>query len=146
MRILSVSGQVGYGFDLSAFNKALDLGVDYIASDAGSMDPGPYYLGHGEAFVSEQAFKRDLEIMVKSGLKHNCPVVVGSSGGGGGEPHLRWSAEILEEIARENNLSFKSAVIHAEVGKEYLHQKNKENKIQPLGPIPPLSADEIDNS
>ena len=58
IRMLSVTGCLGYGFTEVAFRRALDIGVDFIASDAGSMDPGPYYLGAGEAFVSPQAERR----------------------------------------------------------------------------------------
>ena len=43
---------LGYGFTEAAFENALDMGLDLIACDGGSMDPGPYYLGEGTPFVS----------------------------------------------------------------------------------------------
>ena len=49
VRIMAVSGMLGYGFTEEAFRRGLDLGLDLIACDAGSADPGPYYLGNGSA-------------------------------------------------------------------------------------------------
>lgn len=146
MKLIAASGQVGYGFDEEAFNRALEMGPDYIGCDAGSLDPGPFYLGMGQAFVSKEAFKRDLKIMVKSGKKLEMPVVVGSSGGGGGEPHIQWSLDILKEIVEEENLNFKLAIIHAEPDKEYLKRKLAAGKIKPLGPVPDLTSEAIDRS
>jgi hypothetical protein len=51
---------------------------------------------------------------------------------------------VIEEIVRENRLELETAVIHADVGREYLHRKLDENKIQPLGPVPELTHAAID--
>jgi len=146
MKLIAASGQVGYGFDSDAFQRALAMKPDYIGCDAGSMDPGPFYLGHGVPFVAREAYKRDLAIMVKSGKKLKIPVVVGSSGGAGGEPHIQWSLDILKEIAAEEGLNFKLAIIHSEQDKEYLKKKLKENKIKPLGPVKDLTEEAIEKS
>ena len=60
---------LGYGFTEEAFNNGLSLGIDLIACDAGSADPGPYYLGSGTTFVSRIAVKRDLGLMDNGGAK-----------------------------------------------------------------------------
>jgi hypothetical protein len=146
MILIAASGQVGYGFEEEAFQRALEMGPDYIGCDAGSMDPGPFYLGMGQAFVSKEAYKRDLRIMVKSGKRLRIPVVIGSAGGGGGEPHLRWSTEILREIAEEEDLGFKLALIHTEPEKEYLKKKLTAGKIKPLGAAPEITDRDIDKS
>ena len=86
MKLVAASGQVGYGFDEDAFKRAMEMSPDYIGCDAGSMDPGPYYLGAGHAFVSREAYKRDLNIMVLNGKRLKIPVVIGSAGGAGGDP------------------------------------------------------------
>ena len=83
VRIMAVSGMLGYGFTEEAFRRGLDLGLDLIACDAGSADPGPYYLGSGSAFVSRLATKRDLGLMVMAGIELGVPVFVGSAGGSG---------------------------------------------------------------
>jgi 1-deoxy-D-xylulose 5-phosphate reductoisomerase len=84
--------------------------------------------------------------MVKGGKKLNIPIVIGSSGGAGGEPHIRWSLDILKEIAAEEGLNFKLAVIHSEQDKDYLKKKLSENKIKPLGPVKALTEEAIEKS
>ncbi len=43
-------GMLGYGFPMRSLKAALEHGFDVIALDAGSVDPGPYYLGTGKSF------------------------------------------------------------------------------------------------
>jgi hypothetical protein len=47
---------------------------DLIAVDAGSTDPGPFYLGAGKSFTSRSAVKRDLEILLKGAVAKQFPV------------------------------------------------------------------------
>ena len=65
-----------------------------------------YYLGAGVSFTGRQAVKRDLRLLLLGSRELGVPLIVGSSGGGGGEPHLEWTAQILEEIALEEKLIF----------------------------------------
>ena len=51
-KILSPSGILGYGFPESSFRLGVALKPDLIACDAGSTDPGPYYLGSGIPFTN----------------------------------------------------------------------------------------------
>ena len=37
-----------------------------IAVDAGSTDPGPYYLGSGNSFTNREAVKRDLALIIEN--------------------------------------------------------------------------------
>jgi hypothetical protein len=139
MRLLATSGMLGYGYTDAAFQRAVAGGLDLIGCDAGSMDPGPYYLGAGVPFVSRKAAKRDLGWMLDAGLEHRVPVVIGSAGGGGGEPHLAWSRELVEEIAAERGLRFRMAVIHAEQGPDVLAAAIAAGRVEPLGPIDDLT-------
>ncbi|MCL2398443.1 MAG: DUF1446 domain-containing protein [Defluviitaleaceae bacterium] len=117
-RILSTTAILGYGFPMSSFEEGMKRKPHLIAADGGSTDPGPYYLGSGKSFTDRDAVKRDLEIMIKAGVKNNIPVVVGTAGGSGGVPHLNWCYEIVEEIAKENDLHFNLALIYSELFKE----------------------------
>lgn len=144
--MMATSGMLGYGFTEEAFRNGLESGPDFIACDCGSMDPGPYYLGAGIPFVSRAAAKRDLKLMIAGGIEHRIPVLLGSAGGGGGDPHIDWIMEIVREIAAEAGLHLKAAVIHAEQDKGYLKQKLEAGAIEPLGPIDDLTAAEIDRS
>jgi hypothetical protein len=142
-RILSTTAILGYGFPVASFEAGMARKPHLIAVDAGSTDPGPYYLGAGVSFTNRGAVKRDLELMLKAGVPNKIPVVVGTAGGSGADPHLAWCREIIEEIARENNLHFKMAVIHAELEKSYILEAFRQGNISPLEPAPALTEGEI---
>ena len=143
-RILSTTAILGYGFPVASFEEGMKRKPHLIAVDAGSTDPGPYYLGAGESFTDRDAVKRDLEIMLKSGVPNKIPIIIGTAGGSGAEPHLTWCREIIEEIAKEQALHFKMAVIHAELDKEIVKDALRDGKVKPLDPAPELTASEID--
>ena len=44
-KILSPTAILGYGFPAESFERGMAQHPDLIAVDAGSSDPGPYYLG-----------------------------------------------------------------------------------------------------
>jgi len=145
-RILSATAILGYGFPLSSFEEGMKRRPHLIAVDAGSTDPGPYYLGAGVSFTDRGAVKRDLEIMIKAGVENGIPVCIGSAGGSGGRPHLDWNRGIIEEIARENGLSFKLALIHSELPKDYIKRELAAGRVTPLDPAPPLTVEMIDET
>ncbi len=51
-------------------------------------------------------------------VAHRVPMVIGTCGGAGGEPHLQLVAQMVREIAREEGLHFPMALIHAEQDKD----------------------------
>lgn len=146
VRIISPSGIIGYGFPISSFKLGLDLKPDVIAIDAGSTDAGPYYLGEGVSFTSRDAVKRDLNLILEGAHSLKIPILIGSAGGAGAEPHLNWFVEIVNEVLLENNFDFKKAVIYSDVSKEYLLKKLKEKKVKPTTAEPVLTADAVDKS
>ena len=75
-RILSATAILGYGFPKESFEEGMKRKPHLIAVDAGSTDPGPFYLGEGVSFTDRGAVKRDLEIMICAGIKENIPVVI----------------------------------------------------------------------
>ena len=142
-KILSPTGIVGYGFPEESFLAGVALKPDLIACDAGSTDPGPYYLGAGIPFTNATAVKRDMTIMLKAAISLGIPMVIGSCGGAGANPHLEREVGILKEIAAEQNLSFKLAVITAEFQKAYLVDALQAGKLAKLGPAPEITKEEI---
>ncbi len=142
IRIMAVSGMLGYGFTEQAFRRGLSLDLDLIACDAGSADPGPYYLGSGSAFVSRLAVKRDLGLMVTAGIELGVPVFVGSAGGSGSDAQVGWTLDILREICVEHRLAPRVAVLRSEIDKDTLRARI--DRTSPLGPIAPLTAAEVD--
>lgn len=146
IRLLATTGNLGYGFTEEAFRAGVAMRPDFIASDGGSTDPGPHYLGSGTAFVSRAAAKRDLGLMVTAGMEHGIPVMVGSSGGGGSDAQVDWLLDVLREICAENDIAPKVAVIRTEQTKDLLHKKLASGKIAPLGPIGELTDKDIDDA
>ena len=65
IRYLSLCGMLGYGYSQQSLEYALSKNPDFIGVDAGSTDPGPYYLGSGESFVKTLQMKRDLSLVLK---------------------------------------------------------------------------------
>ena len=146
MKILSPSGIVGYGFPEESFLAGVALKPDLIACDGGSTDPGPYYLGSGIPFTNATAVKRDMTLMLKAACELGIPLVVGTAGGCGADVHVAREVEIIREIAKEQKLSFKMAVISSEFQQdaliEYLHQ----GRIEKLGPAPEVTEADIRQS
>lgn len=145
-RILSTTAILGYGFPVSSFEEGMKRDPHLIAVDAGSTDPGPYYLGAGVSFTDRDAVKRDLELMLTAGVPKGIPIVIGTAGGSGGDKHLEWNRQIILEIAREQNLSFKMAVIHAEIPKDTVRKALSEGKVLPLPPAEPLSSAHLEQT
>ena len=146
LRILSPTAILGYGFPMESFEEGMKRKPHVIAVDAGSTDPGPYYLGAGKSFTDRNSVKRDLEIMIPAALEHNIPVIIGTAGGSGGRPHVAFNLDIIKEIAKEKNLSFKLAVIQSEFDKDFIKQNLKEGKIEPLHPAKQLTEEDIDEA
>lgn len=146
VRILSASGQIGSGFLESSFARGLSLKPHVIACDGGSTDAGPYYLGSGKPHFSREGTRRDLRLMIRGGLQLGVPVIVGSCGFGGGDDGLAWMRDLAVDIAKQDGLAFKMALIHAEQDKSVLKQVLREGRIEPLKPAPALDETVIDRS
>ncbi|MEM7250205.1 MAG: acyclic terpene utilization AtuA family protein [Pseudomonadota bacterium] len=146
LSMMATTGLLGYGFGEDAFRHGLDQDLDFIGADAGSMDPGPHYLGAGVPFVSRKAIKRDIGLMLEGALEKGIPMLIGSAGGGGSAPQVALVREVVEEIAAERGFHFKMAVIHADQSKDYLHRKQQAGKIEPLGPIDDMTPETIDDT
>lgn len=142
-RILSTTAILGYGFPVASFEAGMARNPHLIAVDAGSTDPGPYYLGAGISFTDRDAVKRDLELMLLAGVPRGIPIVIGTAGGSGGDRHLAWNREIIEEIAKEQGLHFKMAVIHAEIPKDQVKEALKAGKVKPLPPAMELDPEHL---
>ncbi len=146
IRILSPTAILGYGFPLESFVEGMKRSPHVIAVDAGSTDPGPYYLGAGKSFTDYNSVKRDLAIMIPAALEAGIPVIVGTAGGCGGRPHVEFCVNIVKEIARENGLTFKLAVIQSELDKELVKRKLAAGEVTPLHPAPEITAEDVDQA
>lgn len=144
LTVLSPTAILGYGFPKQSLFEGLKHNPDVIGVDAGSVDPGPYYLGAGVSFTDRAAVKRDLAMILPEAIKRKIPLLIGSAGGAGASSHLDWNRKIIEEIAEEYGLSFRMAVIPADINKHFL--ANNLADTQPLGPLPALDAKTVAES
>jgi len=66
-------------------------------------------------------------------LRRGYRVIIGTAGGSGGRPHVDthpW--RLVKEIAKEQSLTFKLAVIQSEFDKEFIKEKIRKGDISPL--------------
>jgi len=145
-RVLSPTAILGYGFPQDSFMRGMERSPDLIAVDAGSVDPGPYYLGAGVPFTDAAGVKRDLRIILREGIRRKVPVVVGTAGGSGAKPHLEWTWKIVREILRDLTLDAKVALIHADMNRQDVLAAWKAGKTQPLAGLPELSPETLDTT
>ena len=144
--ILSPTAILGYGFPAASFERGLAAAPDLIAVDAGSADPGPYYLGAGKSFTDRTAVRRDLALMVRAALDRGIPLVVGSAGGAGAAPHLQWTVEIVEEIARTEMLAFRLGIIAADLPQSLLLEGLERGRVCGLTGAPPLDRSIVEST
>lgn len=142
-RVLSPTAILGYGFPEASFERGMQAQPHCIAVDAGSTDPGPTYLGSGKPFTDRLGVKRDLRFMLKAGIAHRIPVLIGTAGGSGAAVHVAWCREIIEEIAREENLHFRMAIIHSDVSRETVLRELEAGRITPLPFVPELTREKV---
>ena len=146
VRLLSASGNLGYGFPADSLERGVAAGLDLIGCDGGSSDPGPHYLGCGEPFVSEMALARDLRLMLRAAVPNGIPMIVGTAGGAGGAPHLETLADIVCTIAREEGLHFRLALIEAEQDKASIIHAIEQDRVRPLGRRPALDEATVERA
>ena len=117
-----------------------------IAVDAGSTDPGPFYLGSGQSFTNREAVKRDLALIIEAGLAARIPVLIGTAGGSGAAPHLSWCLEIVHDVLVELNQTARVANIVSDQRPNDLITALHEHRISPLGPVSPITEADISGS
>jgi hypothetical protein len=146
VRVLSASGVCGSGFREESLEEAMGRKPHFIGCDGGSTDPGPYPLGAGVTSFPAVSIKRDLRLMLRAARKAGIPLLMGTAGTSGGEPHLATVRKIVEDIAAEEGLKFPMAIIHSEQSKDYLKKRLREGRIKPLKPAPEFDEGVIDRA
>lgn len=145
-KVLSPTAILGYGFPEISFRNGLAKDPDLIAVDAGSTDPGPYYLGAGKSFTSRLAVKRDLALMLNAALERSIPLIVGSAGGAGARPHVEWLLAIMKEVAQEERFPFRAAAVYADISREEVLRAHRRGLVRPLYPAPELRDEDFERS
>jgi len=145
--VLAPTGTLGYGFNMADFVRCADeYAPSVIAVDAGSTDPGPYYLGAGVSFTSKIEIEHELEIIIGTALRLGVPVIVGSSGGAGADAHLAWTKDIVLDLADRLGWTFNLATISSELSAEYVLEKLKLGEVITFESDVALTADAVAGS
>jgi hypothetical protein len=138
LRALAASGQLGYGIPQAALRAGVDRDPHFIGCDMGSIDVGPYYLGSGRMATSEAMTRRDLALVLRAARSRNVPLLIGSAGTSGAGIQLDQTLEMIRDIARQDQMNFKMAVIRADMPRDYVARQLAAGRVRPLGNIPPL--------
>lgn len=143
LRLLGASGQLGYGIPTPALNAGLARKPDLIGCDMGSIDIGPYYLGSGHMATARESTKRDLRKVLIAARHHDIPLVIGSAGSAGAAPHLTQTLEIVREIARDEGLHFRMAVIPGDVPRDLVVEAIRADGVSGIDGMPALTEEEV---
>ena len=138
VRYIAAAGALGSGVHGSSLTAALEMEPHFIAADAGTTDAGPFHLGSGLPAFSREAVKSDLAKVLVASRQAKVPALIGSAGTAGADAHVDWVLDIASEIAREEGLSLRTAVIRSQQDPDYLLGLYREGRIKPLDPAPAL--------
>lgn len=143
-RILVPVGALGIGILVEELEAGLALDPHAIAVDAGSTDSGPAYLATGISKYGRASTKRDLGLAMMAGAKGGIPLLVGSCGTSGCDAAVDWTLDLVREIAREEGLRPRIAVLYSEQSKDVLKEKAAAGRVRPLAPAAALDAADLD--
>jgi hypothetical protein len=140
MRILAGTGILGYGFTDESLAAGVTGGLDLVGCDAGSTDPGPYYLGSGEPLCPRAAVKHDLARLAAAARACGAPLVIGTCGGAGTDAQVDEVFAILCEALGEAGARARVARIRSEVDPASLVDAVEGGRVSALDGVPELSA------
>ncbi|MDE0602060.1 MAG: acyclic terpene utilization AtuA family protein [bacterium] len=104
-------------------------GVDAVCSQGTGMDFGPYMLGSGTQFTSEN-FRENVRPYMRFAKEQGVPFVF-SVGIAGGRTQLDECLDRVDEITSEEDLSLRIAVIDGEVDREMLTERIRDGAKAP---------------
>ena len=143
LRCLGASGQLGYGIPADALQRGLARAPHAIGADLGSSDPGPHTLGSGRDARGSAMVRRDLELLLGGGLPTGAPILMGSAGVAGGQPHLAAVADLVQALARDHGWRFRLALVDAQVDAVWVEEALRAGRVRPHGGAPPLTVEDV---
>jgi hypothetical protein len=152
IRIYAPTAILGYGYPRCSLENAIARRPHVIAVDAGSTDGGPAYLGiepetvraTGQGASMLEFVGQDVGPLLELSCDAEIPLLVGSAGFAGGNLHLAGAQIAFLKAAKKRGLRFTMAKISAEIDGDYVKEKLRQGRIQPLGAAPELTEAEID--
>jgi hypothetical protein len=135
VNILVPAGALGSGVSQSDVDAGLAARAHGIALDAGSTDSGPAYLATGKSKYGRDAVKTDLRILMIAQAHAGIPLLIGSCGTSGCDMAVDWTLEIAREIAREEGLSPRVALLYSEQSSSDIAARARAGEVAPLAPM-----------
>lgn len=135
VNVLVPTGALGAGVREDDVTAGLAMGAHAIACDAGSTDSGPAYLATGVAKYSRDAVKTDLAILMRAQARSGLPLLIGTCGTSGCDVALDWMRDIALEIAHENDLHPRIALLYSEQAPGLISARAREGRVTPLAPM-----------
>jgi hypothetical protein len=132
LRVLSASGQLGYGIPQASFELGLQRQPHFIGCDMGSIDPGPFYLGSGQMAAPQVMVRPDLELVLLGAVKAGIPLIIGSAGTAGAQPQLDATVALVRQIALQHGLVFRLTTIASDVSAAHVIAALQGGTLQPL--------------
>lgn len=142
-RIMGI-GLLGAGFSATSLRNGLAMKPDVIASDGGTSDKGPYFLGAGVADI--RGIRRDLELLIPGARSVGAPLLFGSVGTAGGDAQVDTVTDIALAVARDLGIPLRVASLRSELDSGYLRKLVADGKVKPHTEVPELTADDIATS
>lgn len=143
LRVLSASGQLGYGIPEDAFRRGMARAPHLVGCDMGSIDPGPYYLGAGVMAAPEAMVERDLDLVLCAARAADVPLLIGSAGTAGAGPHLEATLAIVRRIAARRGLRMRLATIRSDIAAAPVVSALQTGRLDAIGAIAEPSPEAI---
>lgn len=143
LRVLSASGQLGYGIPPESLARGMARRPHFIGADMGSIDPGPYYLGSGQMAAPPAMVRRDLALVLDAALDAGVPLIIGSAGTAGAAPQLQATAALIREIAAERGRALRLCTVASDLDAATVLQALDDQRLTPIGPMPEPTPDEV---
>ena len=144
-RVLIPSGALGLSFSQTALKAGIDNEPDVIAIDGGSTDSGPFYLGEGVSKYSRASIKAEWRQLMLARQSAGVPLIIGTAGTCGSDASVDWLFEISREIAKEEGLSAKVALVYSGQSNDYIKRALIDGRVRPLPAAPDIDADIIED-
>jgi len=146
--VITPTGCIGNrGIHKETFQKVIQQETpDVVAVDAGSIDCGPWYLGSGLPHSPAQTIRWDLELLLGECVSKKIPLIIGSAGGSGAAPHVRYTINVVQDIAERLGLNFRLAVILSDIDKNYLKKRIQVEQIPGIDELGVLAVEDVEGA
>lgn len=145
VKVLIPSGALGLNYDAEALQRGIAAKPDIIAIDGGSTDSGPSYLGRGVSKYARGSTKIEWAGLMKARAEAGCPLVIGTAGTCGTDSAVDWMLEMTQEIAAEQGVPVKIAVLRSSQDPSRISAALEEDRVQPLPNAPEIDASRIES-